>query len=207
VPTENQTSSDVKLSPDLLEKLSCPNVKKYSIEKLKPHPKNPRMIDDATIKALAKSIAKQTCYEIPVFNIRSGMLVTGHQRVKALKSLGAESCHVNEMDLSEDEHLLIMVSANNPGLSGKYTGDASELISHLRASDLDIDGIMLENLEEELIFATSEWAMEDINRFAGDETDDPLPALIKVMCEAADKDKIKAIIIEHTKDISGVIVE
>lgn len=59
-------------------------------EDLKPNPKNPRRIDEHDFKALKKSIAEFGDLSGIVFNLTTGQLVGGHQRVQSFKTLGGK---------------------------------------------------------------------------------------------------------------------
>jgi ParB-like chromosome segregation protein Spo0J len=51
---------------------------------LKPNPKNPREIDDANLKALENAIRRFGLVQELVVNTKTGYIVGGHQRLKAM---------------------------------------------------------------------------------------------------------------------------
>ena len=65
------------------------NIVELSVDALKPYENNPRKNDDA-VPALAKSI-QEFGFKVPIVIDKDNVVVTGHTRLKAAKSLGMKS--------------------------------------------------------------------------------------------------------------------
>jgi hypothetical protein len=61
----------------------------HSLDLLRPDPINPREITDEALAGLGASLAEYGDLSGIVFNLRTGELVSGHQRVRQLRELGA----------------------------------------------------------------------------------------------------------------------
>lgn len=84
---------------------------------------NPREISEDNRKRLKTSLERFGLIGAPVYNRRTGHVVGGHQRLKALDSLmhgGDYELDVIEVDLSEKDEVRLNVALNNPDLQGTY---------------------------------------------------------------------------------------
>lgn len=95
---------------------------------LKEHPDNPRTIEDANLQGLAKSIEEFGLIEPIIWNKRTGRIVGGHQRKKALESAGYKEAQVLVVDFDEGKELMANISLNNPHIQGTYTENVGALI-------------------------------------------------------------------------------
>jgi len=89
-------------------------VERLLLDRLKPHPKNPRRHPEPGSpewEALAKSI-EHGYFDPLVWNSRNGKLVSGHLRKKVLESLGYMRADVVVLDLDEPTHVARMIAAN-----------------------------------------------------------------------------------------------
>lgn len=104
-------------------------------------PRNARKIDDAALAGLGASVETFGDLSGVVFNTRTGELVAGHQRVKALRAAGAtewvrdkdrawiehpktgERFGVRLVDWDETTQRLANLAANNPHIQGEFTED------------------------------------------------------------------------------------
>jgi len=68
-------------------------VQKIDIDKLKPHPKNPRIHPDSAIEKLERSI-KEFGWTNPILVSKDGYILAGHARLKAAKKAGLEEVPV-----------------------------------------------------------------------------------------------------------------
>lgn len=102
------------------------------------NPKNPRWIDEATFKALRKSLAEFSCVEPIIFNTRTSQVVGGHQRIKAAAANGAESLPTVLIDISPEEEAAFNIALNK--IRGEW--DYQKLSSIL--ADLQDCGIDLQ---------------------------------------------------------------
>lgn len=90
-------------------------VKNYKIKDLKPAEYNPRKIDDEMLQQLKTSLANFNCVEPAVINInpeRFNIIIGGHQRIKAAKSLNWKEFPCVEVNLSLERERELNVRLN-----------------------------------------------------------------------------------------------
>lgn len=89
------------------------NVTTWSVEKLKPHPRNPRgPVDPSSVLELAESMEGLGLLH-PIVITADGRVVAGHRRLAAAKLLGWETIPtIVRSDLTESEQLVAMVCEN-----------------------------------------------------------------------------------------------
>lgn len=152
-------------------------IKVMPIAKLKPHPRNPREIKDGNFDALKAGILAGELWKLPTWNKRNGLLVTGHQTVRALTELGVERVQVNVVDKAERDHLRDMLQDNNPHVMGHYTEEAITIIDELAVDhaqdvvDLKLDEV---KVDVEYEVQTSE-DFKDKRKKLVDDRDDTAP--------------------------------
>ena len=112
---------------------------------------NPRIIDDQQLKRLKQGLKKHGLIGASiVLNRRTGNVVSGHQRLKALDLLEGTKNYelrVTAIDVDEREEKQINVQLNNPSMMGDWDieklGEMMELEEFspddLGFSDMDID--------------------------------------------------------------------
>ena len=117
-----------------------------SIEMLIPHPDNPR-INDHSVDKVMKSI-KRFGFASPIIaRSEDKMIIAGHTRYKAAKSLGLDRVPVRFMDLDPVDAKLLMLADNKIGEKSDWDEQKlAELLQDLK--DEDLDGIGWD--EEEL---------------------------------------------------------
>src|SRR5512139_3371858 len=102
--------------------LGVPSVAVFRLEELRPAEYNPRVISDEALAGLTSSIARFACVEPIVVNVRGGgrRIVGGHQRLRALKALGARKalCITVNCDIAEEK--LLNLTLNNPQIQGRF---------------------------------------------------------------------------------------
>lgn len=130
------------------------------IGQIAPDPKNPRQMGDDARQGLSASLEMFGALDI-VFNERTGHLVSGHQRIHALKEAGAtqveragawghvihpktgERFPIRFVDWSEEQERLANLTANNNRIQGEFTRDAldqlHELSNHAAFELLQLD--------------------------------------------------------------------
>lgn len=108
------------------------------LTRLKPAPYNPREIDEESMTGLRKSLDRFGVVQEVVANERTGHIVGGHQRVKALRDQGVESVPVVWVDLDDDEERALNFALNSQHLSGSYTPDVRAMIEDLSARVPDL---------------------------------------------------------------------
>lgn len=125
-----------------------------SVKDLCSAPKNPRKIQPLALHGLDQSMRNFGDLSGIVFNVRTGHLVSGHQRVKTLpESLTIESVHeekdesgtvgygsvrhagsvfpVRLVDWDENREYAANLAANNPGIQGDFTDDVGALLAEI----------------------------------------------------------------------------
>ena len=110
-------------------------IEKRKIKDLKAADYNPRRIDDRALAGLTESIKRFGLVEPIIVNQRTGNVVGGHHRLKALAKLGQKETQVVVVDVDEAEEKVMNISLNNPNIQGEFTEDL---------------GPMLEAMEEEI---------------------------------------------------------
>jgi len=138
-----------------------PKARPTSLADLKPHPRNPREITEPALAGLGSSMTEYGDLSGIVWNKRSGLLIAGHQRIKALGkgakldagvviAPNGKRFPVRVVDWPEDKHLAAMVVANNLHIAGDYIPEAvaklcAELSDTLPADlfeGLDLDKLL-----------------------------------------------------------------
>jgi hypothetical protein len=95
-------------------KIAAVKIERMALADLRPHPANPRvhpLPGTPEWEALKKSLLHDY-YDLIVFCIRCGRLVSGHLRVKVLAAEGYTHADVSVVDYDEPTHLARMLSAN-----------------------------------------------------------------------------------------------
>lgn len=90
-------------------------------------PYNPRKIGDKEAKALRLSIKTHGLVETLVWNIRTGNLVSGHQRLAQIDFLEKKTDYdltVAQIDVDLKREKELNLALNNPNLQGEYDFDA-----------------------------------------------------------------------------------
>lgn len=127
--------------------------KPLSIADLKAAPYNPRKISEEAIAGLKVSLAQFGDLSGLTWNKRSGNLVAGHQRLRALKEQhgdalkieggevvtpSGERFKVRVVDWPDSKERLANIAANNPHIAGDFTDDVEDLIHGLQQTDAQI---------------------------------------------------------------------
>lgn len=105
-------------------------------DKIKTADYNPRLIDEDNLKKLTKGIREHGLVTPLVWNKRTGILVSGHQRLAAADKIYRKNDYevpVAIIDVDEKEEKTLNVQLNNPSMQGSW--DLGAL------ADLNADGI------------------------------------------------------------------
>jgi ParB-like chromosome segregation protein Spo0J len=97
-------------------------------------PYNPRTITPEALAGLRRSIEEFGLVEPIVWNRRTGHVVGGHQRLKALQSMGERQTVVVVVDLDETREKALNLALNNPAIAGEFTPDVLGLVSLLETA-------------------------------------------------------------------------
>jgi DNA modification methylase len=119
-----------------------PTIQTMKLALLKPAAYNPRRISPEALKGLTASIKRFGSLQPIVFNKTTNRVVAGHQRLKAMGSMGIKETQVIVVEMSEKEEKAANIALNNPAIAGDFTDDLSTLLDELR----DYDSQMFEDL-------------------------------------------------------------
>ena len=133
---------------------------------LEPAPYNPRDMSGEARDALAASLGEFGDIAGITWNQRSGHLVAGHQRLKALRDEhGAqlrmaggvittptgETFPVRVVDWSPEKERAANIAANSPLIAGVFTGDAAAVFDGLDMADELLDALRMPALLDMLV--------------------------------------------------------
>lgn len=143
-----------------------------TVDDLAADPRNPRAIDGVARAGLTASVRKFGDLAGIVWNTRTRTLVTGHQRVDALRARGAvltgegadlalvdpdgERFPIRIVDWPEAKARAALLTANNPSIQGEFTRDAIAMLEELANTnpvamdDLDLSDLALDSLGDSL---------------------------------------------------------
>lgn len=119
---------------------------------LKRAPYNPRTITDEARRKLRNSLKTFKLVDLPIWNVKTGNIVGGHQRLEQLDTLeGGQdySLQVVKVSLSHKRERELNVALNNPSMSGEYDVDKLfALIADTKTGfDLEAAGMEVMDLE------------------------------------------------------------
>lgn len=148
-----------------------------AIERLRPHPKNPRKNEEA-VKEIAHSI-KRFGFTSPIIaRSEDNTIIAGHTRYKAAQYLGLSNVPVVFVDLNPTDSELLMIADNK--LGEKATWD-NELLSgllqnlHNQGEDLDVLGFSGDELVDLLYDLTdNQEPEEDSTEGDSEEEQEPI---------------------------------
>jgi len=108
---------------------------------------NPRRISDEAMAGLGASLDRFGLVQPIVWNQRTGRVVGGHQRIKALADRGATEADVVVVDLPDAEEKALNVALNSPAISGEFTEDLNALLDEISGELPDVyDALLLDEL-------------------------------------------------------------
>lgn len=124
------------------------DIVKMDIDKLNPSEYNPRVISEQELNNLKKSIHEFGYLELIVYNKRTNRIISGHQRLKALKDLGETEVEVILVDLDEDQEKQANIAMNK--ISGDWQEDKLlTILQDLQSKDkLDLTGFNEKELND-----------------------------------------------------------
>lgn len=105
-----------------------------SITKIKPAKYNPRVISQSALSALVESVRKFGMPQPLVMNKRSGVLVSGHQRLKAAEIIGLREVPVVYVDLDEAQEKALNVTLNNKAVGGEFSSAIESVLADIEAA-------------------------------------------------------------------------
>lgn len=155
---------------------------------------NPRRISDEAASGLRASVQRFGDVSGIVFNRRTGHLVSGHQRVEQLRSLGAsvvsdeghtwvehngERFLIRTVDWDPSTETAANITANNPHIAGEFTDGLQPLLDEL-ADNMTVEEMGELRLDELPAKISSETSMPD--EAPPEEPSDSLAA-IEIRCD------------------------
>lgn len=109
---------------------------RMALADLAPADYNPRRISPKAMQGLRASLTRFGELGGIVFNRRTGNLVGGHQRVKALLALGETDAEVRVVDLPVAEEKAANLALNHPGIGGEWDEALLRVVLDETARDL-----------------------------------------------------------------------
>lgn len=110
-----------------------PEIKTMKVKDLKPAPYNPRTIEKQELEGLKASLKRFGLVEPIVWNKRTGYVVGGHQRLKALQEERITDSLVVVVDLSDDDEQALNITLNNPKAQGRFDEESvSRMLEKLK---------------------------------------------------------------------------
>lgn len=100
-----------------------PNIQEILFSKVNPAPYNPRQRltpNDHEYQTIKNSVKDFGLVELPVWNKRTGNLVSGHTRVDILKADGEKASLFVVVDLPLEKEKALNITLNNPNVAGKW---------------------------------------------------------------------------------------
>jgi hypothetical protein len=108
---------------------------RMKVADLRPADYNPRKIDADSLAGLGKSVSRFGLVQPVVFNVRTGNVVGGHQRLKVVTD---DEIDVAQIDVSSTDEKALNIALNSPKISGEFTGALEALLAEIRAADADL---------------------------------------------------------------------
>jgi hypothetical protein len=194
--------------------------KKVKPQDLKPAEYNPRHIDEPALAGLIESIRQFGIVQPFVRNVRTGNLVGGHQRLKAVLSLDEQFMagekklgrrfkivDVIDVDLSEEEEKALNVTLNSLKISGRFTDSINDILDELKQK-MGEEYLMSMRLDE-LYIDMAAWHsnMESLAK-VGDYDDKEAMDTLVIDVPMHLKDKVRDFLRDHfeTEGFEGVSV-
>ena len=117
------------------------------LSSLQAAPYNPRVIKGEAFDGLRASISRFGVVQPIVVNERTGLIVGGHQRAKAIREEQGEGARVMVayVDLSEEEEKALNIALNSNEISGDFTPLALDIIDELESFDA-FDDLLFDEL-------------------------------------------------------------
>lgn len=157
--------------------MSKSDIKRISREKINLAPYNPRKISDLAREKLAKSMKTWGMVQVPVWNKRSGNLVSGHQRISILDEINQCTDYtimVMVVNLSIDKEKALNIALNNKMMQGDWDmGKLRDLMVEIDTGEFDLESTGFnENDLEDLLESSVEFAdlKDDISNDQGQIT-------------------------------------
>lgn len=123
------------------------NTEIVDVNKLKPHPKNPRTATQEAMDRLKKQIFNLGQYKPIIVDTRTGYIVGGHMRLEALKQLGISNALVSYVTSNNDAHAMEYMLSDNDHIGVTDKDALVEMLSELPEVRLEDFAIQVEEPE------------------------------------------------------------
>lgn len=120
---------------------------------------NPRKIDNYQFKGLVESIRNFGCTQPLIINKTTNNLISGHQRLKAMRELKYKDVPVIYVELDELKEKALNITMNNKHITGDFTEELNNIMAELE-SNLSLDFLINLNLDT-LIVEEPKQVIED----------------------------------------------
>lgn len=118
------------------------------LDELEAAPYNPREISAEALEGLKHSLRSFGLVQPIVWNRRTGKVVGGHQRVRAMRELGETDADVVVVDLGERDEKALNLTLNNPAIAGGFTDGLGPLLAELAIDLPEFEALRLPELSE-----------------------------------------------------------
>jgi hypothetical protein len=117
---------------------TTPTIKRLSLSVIEEADYNPRSIGAPALQGLRQSLVAYGVLELPVVNMHGGRtrLISGHQRVLALKREGVLEVDCVMVDFDDAKEMAANLTMNNPALQGTY--DPLRVLPTLKVIEADL---------------------------------------------------------------------
>lgn len=153
---------------------------------IKNAPYNPRKISEPAQKALRKSLKTHGLVETIIFNVQTGNLVGGHQRLSQLDALEGGIDYkitVAKVDLPLKQEKELNIALNNPNLQGTYDMDMLKDIF----PDIDIDNTGFDEYDLSIMGIDEDVAEIAKTQKTKQEIQDDIDAIKKIKADTKEK--------------------
>jgi hypothetical protein len=145
------------------------SIRTVPLAELKGAPYNPRAISPEALAGLKASIARFGLVQPIVVNKRTGHVVGGHQRIRAMLETGEQEAMVVEVDLAPTEERALNLALNSRHIEGEWTDALGRLLDEVK---LDLPGLFVDLRLGELL--------DDVPKSKVEAVEDEVPELPKV---------------------------
>lgn len=158
-----------------------PEIQRFLLSSLKPDPENPREISSDAFSGLKASLERFGYVDLLIVNKRNMMLVSGHQRYKALTEAGIAEADCIVVDLDDVGHKSLAVTMNNQQIVGAFTAAIIPILEKLRQeAPEEYLALRLNELRKEV----AEFEVE--NNGSGDTAPDDIPENVPAVTKPGD---------------------
>ena len=159
------------------------NIIQKKIDDLLPAVYNPRKDltpEDKEYQKIKRSIEEFGYVEPIIYNVTTGTIVGGHQRLKVLKELGYTEIDVVEIEETPEREKALNIALNK--IEGEWDKDTlKDLLQELDTGEIDMDITGFDELELERLMGEVhqfEYNVEEVNTDYEEEKQESIPVRI-----------------------------